>query len=388
MRSVREWGVRPWVIGAMAALWWLIAATPIARQFGPSVALSLLVATTITAMIVAAAVDHPSETAELARPATGVRPGQWLATMGAVLLFALPPVLGLAAVSPEAAGLDHATAILLSGGNPYSHPLQTDQPFMELPGSLILAAPFHWAGSARWQNPFWTALFVFWLSARSSARRSIGLRLVVLAVNPTIVRSYVAGSDYLIDAIIVLLAIEFAVAVHSSGHGQATIVVAALAAGIAFSTHPVFWLLIPVMLRCITARASGMASARFAVMTTIAMAAFYLPFYASDQQHFGLITLLAYTGTLPQFLWIFPVAALAYASFGPSSKDDPSLNAGIVFAIATIPPLLIATAASGFSDYAVLTAPALLFAVAARAPFRARKAMRSPSASFSLPPNH
>jgi hypothetical protein len=262
----------------------------------------------------------------------------------------------------EAAVLDHAIDVLAGGRNPYLDPLRPDHPLMQLPGSLLLAAPFHWAGSAAWQTPFWAALFAFRLCVRAGDSRLAGLCLGAIAINPAILKTYIGGSDYLPAAIVLLLGAELVLAVHAKGNGVDR-ALAALGLAVALSTHPGLWLVLPLIARHVRAASNGRGVLLFLAVLLAGMAALCLPFYLNAPDRFGLTALLALTGTLPQWLWIFPVAAGAVACIMPIRTGDFPAGAGLVMAIATVPPLLLALAEDGRADYATLAAPALLFAL-------------------------
>jgi hypothetical protein len=372
---------RLWPAGAWGALWWLVASAEIGRHLGIAGLWALLPGTVAIAAGAALLIGESHATAR-----SSSTYGPWLAAAIAVALFVVPDVVVAATNNDTVAALDHAVAALGDGRNPYLDPLRPDHPLMHLPGSLVLGAPFHWAGSIAWQNPFWAALFVFWVWLRASDPRRAGLCLAAIAINPAILKAYITGSDFLTAAIILLLALSFTASAHEHP-GLAVRVLAALGVAIALCTHPVFWVLLPLIARCVRDRAGTRAMLGFVALLLAVMVAICLPFYLDAPDRFGLTVLLAYTSTLPQWLWIFPAAALILACLIPL-RDDALRAAGIVFAVAAAPPLAIALAATGHNDFTVLAAPALLFPIAGRARLRPQQVPEAGRASFSLPPNH
>lgn len=95
---------------------------------------------------------------------------------------------------------------LLHGEYPYSARTYLGLPIAQMPGALLLAAPFAAAASSAWANVFWLAVLVL-LLARS---RPAGVAALAVAaafvVAPALPREYLTGGDLVANTIYVTAA--------------------------------------------------------------------------------------------------------------------------------------------------------------------------------------
>ena len=220
----------------------------------------------------------------------------WMAALTfTVILAAFVVVYPLANSHRPDAGSDGDDALnvavneLIHGRYPYYPSTYLGNPISPLPGAVLLAVPFVLLGSSAYQNLFW--LFVFLLAMRTylhGGRSALLLLWVILALSPAFWYALVTGSDYIANALYVLLFSLWLIqaASRSRGSGVRAFLLAGLL-GVGLSSRANFLLLIPLMFAAIGRVADWRAAARLTVIVGLACAAVTLPFYLFDPRGFS-----------------------------------------------------------------------------------------------------
>jgi hypothetical protein len=162
-----------------------------------------------------------------------------------------------------------ATA-LLHGRYPYSLTGPEGNPISQMPGALLLAAPFVLLGKGAYQNLFWLPMFgaVVALLSRD-LRPALLLLIIVLSLSPVVLREYVTGGDLLANAIYVLVFTIWLVRVVPEPERVWATIGAAVALGVGLSSRMHFVLVLPLLFSTLQRRA-GLAAAVRAVAITCA----------------------------------------------------------------------------------------------------------------------
>jgi hypothetical protein len=211
-----------------------------------------------------------------------------MATLFAVtaLFVAIYPIAQSLALGPGSDGDDSvniAVTELLHGRYPYSVHTYLQNPVHEMPGMLVLAAPFVLLGNSAYMNLFCLAAF-FAILARElgDTRRALLALWMILALCPEVMQQIVTGSDSLANSI--LVAVSLWLLVHANSRGLRT--TTAVLLGLALSSHANFLLVIPTAFGY-TARKSGWPRAVYDLgIAGITFLAVTLPFYLYNPAQF------------------------------------------------------------------------------------------------------
>lgn len=343
---------------ALAALWWLVGAGQFAEVLGPRTAASLL------PILGALGIVYVWASGRTRIPwLVSVRPSHIMvaAAAGAVLAFA-------ALYAPRSADavsvLDRAVAALLAGQSPYGAAAALGHPILALPGVFLLALPFHALGTAALQNPFWLGAFFLHLARRFPDARSAALFALLILANPGVLRDYVIGNDYLTDVIVLFFSVEL---VFARNRRDASIIgqlVAWACLAVALSTHPIFWVTLPILALHAWRQIDRTAALIFIAAEGALLVALSVSFYAADPTHFTPLLLVEGVLHLPHLFLILPL--LSILSAGLLLRTPPRLESvmaviAAALAILLLPPLLWHVAGQGLTYYTVFALPVLLF---------------------------
>lgn len=213
-----------------------------------------------------------------------------------VLVVAFVVVYPLAQGDVFGGGSDRDEAATLGARNllhlrfPYDGVTYLGNPISDLPGALLLAAPFALLGTSAYQNLVWLPAFfiVLGLHIRSS-RLALAAAWVALIASPSIVREFVTGGDLVPNAVYVLLSM-LAVLSASAMPGRRGVWLALAAAGalgVALSSRANYLLVIPLLVSAVFQQHGRGAALRVAATSTAVAGALTLPFYLYDRAGFS-----------------------------------------------------------------------------------------------------
>ena len=324
------------------------------------------------------------------------RVGERRARAGAVVTFLLLVVV-FAVVYPLAnsgrfgpgsdgdEALNLATRALLKGQFPYYEKTYLDNWITPMPGELVLAAPFVLLGDGVYQWFFWMAAgaLALWIAWRRRSARTWLFTALVLIACPAVVHQLVIGSDYMANALMVLLPAIGLVTGAARGAGPAEMGALALVLGLGLSSRGNYAFVAPLVFSRLWQTLRPRAAAIVSCGIAATAAAVTLPFYLHDPAAFSPLhtrrKLAELNAVLPHTDLILPAGALVL-SLGLASRrwngDTAAFlrNAAIVegFLIA-VPALLYASTGTpapawytifgllflpfGLAVYAAATAP-------------------------------
>jgi hypothetical protein len=128
---------------------------------------------------------------------------------------------------------------LLEGKSPYSERTYLGDVLHQLPGALVLAAPFVLLGTSGLQNLFWLpAFFAAIAKVTKDSRMATQLFVLVVGLSPTVLHQVLTGTGHVSNAIYVALGLFWLIRKQRALH--------AIAWGIAPASRPNFLLLIPL----------------------------------------------------------------------------------------------------------------------------------------------
>jgi hypothetical protein len=361
------------VVQGLLLAWFLLFPSlgVVQKYIGSKLALAYAAAGTVA--LLAVAVRASALRARLER--LGGR-GAWAAIVALVAGFAVSlAVLHPMATSGEASwlspsgiaggGSDRDDALtagvqaLLSGRYPYYEHTQIGNAPSQLPGSLLLAAPFVMAGSVVWQNLLW---FGAWLAAlhyvMGDPRAVLATAGLTVAASPVVMQDFVTGGDLGTNGIVVLVACLVLVWTTAGrtggdvGMGRLLAVpeaAASMFAGVAFASRSHFLLILPLLFQLLRRRAGSRTALACLSVLLMTSAAITLPFFLYDPQGFaplGVQNKFAqlFSTVLPGAGLLFPAASVAVALLAAAkarSADWPAwlIACGVVL---TVPAALLA----------------------------------------------
>ena len=184
---------------------------------------------------------------------------------------------------------DVGARLLLDGDYPYDGRTYLGQSVSQLPGALLLAAPFVALGKSAYAAFFWLPLLFVLLRARFREWRTpLLLLLLALCLSPGLLRELVTGGDLIANGIYVLGAAWLLLRAERA----APFALAALALGFVLSSRLSFAFVVPALLVAVASRrgwtkavvAGGLAAAAFAAVTLpfVLHAGRFPPFEASN----------------------------------------------------------------------------------------------------------
>ena len=354
---------------ALAILWWLTASGQFYKLLGaPGLIISFPLS---LALVVAYFRWRPG----LARAADRLSTG-WLGTYRIRLLLSAFAVAAFAILYPIAQAhvlgpgsdrgdaLNRGIAALLAGHNPYAQRTFLGNAIDVLPGAFVLGLPFYLIGTAALQNPFWLVALIMlmprWFASRLDA---IALSLFIL-INPGAMQDYVTGGDYVINAIVVIIATRVVFEAFEPGRSAIGKAGALAFFGLAMATRPIY-LVVPIALGIRLLRERGLRdAARFGLAVGAIFLVLTLPFYLDDPANFAPLNVADKAATIPHALWLLvPASLLSSLLMFVAGKDWSRLVliCGVALGILIVPPVLggILEHRIAFDPFAF---PVLLFA--------------------------
>ena len=336
-----------WAVAGFGLSLFLPSTAIVQRHLGlAGVAAYLLVASALLLLLV----RHRHALAKRASRLTG-RQVLWLATLTFLLVLAAFLIVYPIADSGVVGGgsdnddaLDGAATELLHGRHPYYARNYRGNATPQLPGAVILAAPFVLLGYSAYQNIFW--LLAFFVAMKHHFRDSrLALLLVwaIFALSPVVLYEILVGSDRMANSLYVLLAVLWMVrAISSPGLPRWQVVVPAIFMGVTLSSRANFLLLLPLVFSAMVRAAGWKRAGTYAAITGATFLAVTLPFYLYDPSAFSPLDTSAKLGqfepVLPLAGLLVPLAtlilALILAVLQPESRDQDALlrNCAIVLA--------------------------------------------------------
>jgi hypothetical protein len=145
--------------------------------------------------------------------------------------------------------LDNATTELLHGRYPYYPETYLGNLPAQLPGALLLAAPFVLLGYSAYQNLFWLLAFIIAMKQYlGDGRLALLLFWAVFAFSPIDLYELMIGSDRIANSLYVLLAVLWMVwAISQPDLPGWKTVVPAIFLGVALSSRANFSMLLPLI---------------------------------------------------------------------------------------------------------------------------------------------
>ncbi len=224
-------------------------------------------------------------------------------------------------------GLQTAVGELVKGRYPYGRPIFSGQPISQLPGALLLAAPFYLLGAAPAQNVFW--LLVFFLVARrlfGDGRPALFLLVLPLGLSPIFLVHVLTGVDLIANSLFVLTFSWLVIDAARRGAGGFKTGLYAVLLGIGLSSRINFILLTPLVFFALVKSSGTRKAVRTCALTGLSFLAVTLPFYLLNPPGFSpLYTLhtLRFQGFFANGHLLVPFLALAL-SFGLALRRDNS----------------------------------------------------------------
>jgi hypothetical protein len=208
-----------------------------------------------------------------------------LAAVGLVAIFAIVYPMetsgrfGLGSDRDEA--LDIAVRSIAAGQYPYHERTPLGGAIMQLPGAILLSAPFVALGSSAYQNIFWLFVFAF-VTVTLFKNRAAALLLLVtpLLLSPALQYEFISGGDLLANGIYVVVFLFLVVRTFSKSDSLPWLrILTCIALGIALASRFYFLILIPLLF-VVLLRTSNMRSALIGTgVTVLTSCAVILPYY-------------------------------------------------------------------------------------------------------------
>jgi hypothetical protein len=268
-----------------------------------------LVLTAVYALVVVAAAPALLDLVGLAHQHLTERQALWLALATLVALAVV-----FAVVYPHAnahtatAGSDRDDAAdlgaraLLDGRYPYAERTYLGGGISQLPGGLVLAAPFVAIGRSAYAAFCWLPLlFLLLRRLAGDARRPLLLLWLALLLSPVLVRELVTGGDLIANCVAVMLAAWLVAVLLDRSPLLAGL--AAVGLGLALSWRLNFVFVVPPLLALVWRRTGAGAALAVAALAAAAFAAVTLPFYLAHRDEFTPLGasnhLQGFDGTIP-----------------------------------------------------------------------------------------
>jgi len=209
-------------------------------------------------------------------------------------------------------GLQTATELMLKGKYPYYGQIFSGLPISQLPGELILAAPFLLLRYAAVQNLFWLAIFFILIKGLfKDSRPALVLLWTLITLSPIILVQLMTGVDYPANSLFVLtflLLLKNAEERHAPPYQKYLF---AVLLGLGLSSRVNFILLLPVIFFAV-ARLSGLLEAvKTTAVSFLSFLLVTLPFYLYDPRGFAPL----YTLHTLQFPGLFKYGHLIFPFF-------------------------------------------------------------------------
>jgi hypothetical protein len=205
--------------------------------------------------------------------------------------------------------LDIATTELLHGRYPYTSKTYMGNLPAQLPGALLLAAPFVRLGRSAYQNLFWLLAFVIVMTRYfRDGRLALILLWTILALSPVVLYQVLVGSDHIANSLYVLLAVLWMMwAVSRPGSPGWKGVAPAIFLGIALASRANFFMLLPLILSAMIKTVGWKAAITYAAIVGTTILILTVPFYLYDPQGFSPLDAASKLG---QFETVLPFAGI------------------------------------------------------------------------------
>lgn len=199
----------------------------------------------------------------------------------AVLVALFAAVYPLANRQSSDAGSDRDDAadigaqLLLDGQYPYSGKTYLGNPISQLPGALVLSAPFAALGKSAYAAFFWLPVFFLLLRRRFREWRTpVLLLLAAFCASPSLLRELVTGGDLIANGIYVLGAAWLLLRAEQ----PMSFALAAVAVGFTLSSRLTFAFMLPALLVAVAQRRGWTQAAAAGALAVVSFAATTLPF--------------------------------------------------------------------------------------------------------------
>lgn len=271
--------------------------------------------------------------------------------------------------------LNQAVSALLAGNYPYYQKTYLGNPITPMPGSLILAAPFHWLlGNSSYQNLFWIGVFgLLLIGGRSS--RPIGSILVfglAWAMSPVLAQEFLTGGDMLANSLFVAVSSYWVIeALSNPDRSKLEMVASSVLLGICLSSRANFIVIVPIIFFAVARRRDYATALTYGALAALTLAALTAAFYLHDPAAFSPLhtasKLAKFNNLLPHAVLVVPLSTLAVSVllglYG--NARHAALHMAIVLAIPVLASVIlesIQASAPQFSsaDFAL---PSLIFAI-------------------------
>jgi hypothetical protein len=234
-----------------------------------------------------------------------------------------------------------ATTRLLDGEYTYGGLTYQGNPMYELPGAILLAAPFAALGILGAQNLLWLALMFLVLRWCVGAAVLALLAVWLALLSPEFWRELLTGGDIIANAAAVAALVVALVAAHRRGAAGWSTLALAAALGVVLSWRATFLTILPLLFAAIGRSVGWQRSVRSTGTAVAAFAAVTLPFYLARPDEFTPADagekLEPYTSVLPYAPVVVPalafVLAVALAAL-PGLRDERRVAAAFVPVIA------------------------------------------------------
>jgi hypothetical protein len=206
---------------------------------------------------------------------------------------------GLSSGTDRDDAADLGARSILHGHYPYNGRTYLGQAISQLPGALLLAAPFVALGKSAYAAFFWLPVFVVLLRSLAGEWRLPVLMLVLtLVAAPGLMREIVTGGDLVANGIYVSVVVWLLLRAER----LLPLAVASLALGFALSSRLNFLFVLPPLIGAILRRDGARRAALAAVLQAISFAAVTLPFAL----HSGAFSPLSASNQLARFADVLP----------------------------------------------------------------------------------
>lgn len=195
---------------------------------------------------------------------------------------------GVGKSSDRDQGLNLASSLLMAGEYPYYANDDFAGPLSVLPGSIVLATPFVAIGNSAFQNLFWIAAALLFLSWHFKNKLA-GLILMgaYLALSPAAMHEFISGGDLLSNGIFV--AIFSMLAVRTWGENSSDwkwLLLTAVLMGVGLASRPNFFFILPLFGAAIWSKAGLPRAILASGAVFVVIVAITLPFYLANSEGF------------------------------------------------------------------------------------------------------
>lgn len=181
---------------------------------------------------------------------------------------------------------------LLNGKYPYYVKTYLGLPVSPMPGIFLLAAPFVLLNAIALQNFVW--LILLFVAARKylgGNRTALLLIAVIIFLSPTALQNLVTGSDYLSNAIYVLIAMWLIIRKIPDPTVPAwQKILLSIFFGLTLSSRSNFMLCVPILFSSLVQHAGWRSAVKYLTISGLAFIAITLPFWLYDPSGFTPLT--------------------------------------------------------------------------------------------------